>query len=237
MSWFLRNTPRRNTPRGGTRAIVSSDSEQPSAYAELLTSPSSAHTAGARQRGDSVFPQRPSTAVALPGLLGATAAAVLLAGCATSAPPTASSPTTTSVQAPPSSVAPVSSETTPTPPIDAPTDPGAVATDAPVPAPTGSTAPVVLTYADWDATSASIEIGAFVQGVVETGGQCSATASRNGVAAVTDVVQGEPDADSTSCPGLSLAGAELEPGVWSVVVTYASADVRGESQTSTVVVP
>ncbi|MCO7221584.1 hypothetical protein [Klenkia sp. PcliD-1-E] len=176
--------------------------------------------------------------------LGA-AALALCAGCGSADRPTdpAAAATSSAVAATSSAAAALSSAAQASPgAYGTPVDPGlpnptSVATDSPAPAPTGATVDVVVTYADWDATTASIEAGAFVQGIVESGGTCTVTASRPGAAAVTASVPGEPDAGSTTCPGLLLSGGGLGSGSWSVVVDYSSATAQGRSTATTVVVP
>lgn len=117
-------------------------------------------------------------------------------------------------------------------------NPTEVATDPPAPQPTSGSVSVVLTFADWDADSSTIEAGAFVQGLVESGGTCTITAARSGSTSgtATASVPGEPDVSSTTCPALSLSG-NLTSGSWTVQVQYTSETSSGTSSPTTVVIP
>ena len=117
-------------------------------------------------------------------------------------------------------------------------DPTDVATDPPAEAvTTGSDVPVVVTYAGWEETSAAVEVGAHVTGLIEDGGTCTLTLTRDGVE-VTASAAGMADASSTTCgSGFTVPGAELAGGTWSAVVSYESATASGSSEDVTVEVP
>jgi len=168
---------------------------------------------------------------------GAAAVLALASGCSSDAPSDPVAAASSSTAAALSSAAQASPGDYGMPADPSLPNPTSVATDVPVPTPTGSTASVVLTYADWEPGSSAIEVGAYVPGVVETGGTCTAVASAPGEDAVTASVTAEPDAGSTSCPGLSLPGEGLTSGGWAVRVSYESATVTGTSDPATVVVP
>jgi hypothetical protein len=123
---------------------------------------------------------------------------------------------------------------------DVPTrpDPTDVATDPPAEAPaTGSGVPVIVTYSGWEDTSAAIEVGAYISGVIEDGGTCTLTLHRDG-AEVTASAAGMADASSTTCGrGLTVPGAELSPGTWEAVVSYESPTSSGTSDDVEVEVP
>lgn len=82
---------------------------------------------------------------------------------------------------------------------------------------------VVVAYADHSAETGGIEAAALVQGVVETGGSCVLSASREGGDPVTGPPsEAEPGPSSTECGVLSLALPAESAGTWSVSVSYTS---------------
>ncbi|GAA4745667.1 hypothetical protein GCM10023328_29860 [Modestobacter marinus] len=97
-------------------------------------------------------------------------------------------------------------------------------------------ATVVVTYSGWVDDTAAVELGAYVAGVVESGGRCTLTLTSGSATATTEVTA-EPDASSTSCPTMAVPGAELAPGSWQAVVAYESASASGRSTPVTVAVP
>ena len=124
------------------------------------------------------------------------------------------------------------------------TDPTEMATDSPVvPGPeapgdaaTGADVTVLITYADWDDASASVQAAAAVSGVIEDGGTCTLELS-SGPDAASASGTGVADAASTSCGGLQVARADLGSGTWQAVVRYSSATSSGTSDPTEVVVP
>lgn len=90
-----------------------------------------------------------------------------------------------------------------------------------------------VTGADWDAGTATIEVGALVPGVVEQGGTCVATATK-GAATRTVTGAATATAQSTGCEPLRIAGPGLTSGRWKVVVEYTSARSHGVSAARTV---
>jgi hypothetical protein len=124
-------------------------------------------------------------------------------------------------------------------PVDPSTpDPTDVATDAPVtvtPNDDGSL-PVVLTFADWNATSGAVEVDGYLAGIVEDGGTCTLTLTQ-GATTATAEVPGTADATTTSCGGASLPRAQLAPGTWTAVLSYRSGSTTGSSAPAEVTVP
>ncbi|MGY1719543.1 hypothetical protein ACI8AG_10920 [Blastococcus sp. SYSU DS0552] len=110
----------------------------------------------------------------------------------------------------------------------------------PTPAATPSAAPravdVSPTYSGWDRPTAGVVVGGVVSGVIEGGGTCTATLTRNGVSAEGSS-DGVPDARTTSCGEIRVPGDRLSSGEWSATLTYRSPTSAGESATFTVVVP
>ena len=117
-------------------------------------------------------------------------------------------------------------------------EPSDVATDAPVEvAQTGSDVPVHITYKGWEDATGSVEVGAYVEGLVEDGGTCTLILTQGGTE-VTASASGLADASTTSCgAGLSVPGAELTPGTWTAVVDYESSTSSGSSDSVEVEVP
>lgn len=117
----------------------------------------------------------------------------------------------------------------PTPTAEAGGNPGGGA----VPVRTPTT--VEVTFGGWQAATASVEVGGYA-GVVEEDGACTLQLSQ-GSTSVTATSAGAPDATTTSCGTLAIAGTALRPGVWTGVLRYESPRTVGESQTITIEVP
>jgi hypothetical protein len=116
-------------------------------------------------------------------------------------------------------------------------EPSAVATDAPVTTePAVPDGDIFLTYSEWNATTNAIEVGGYLDGVVESDGTCTLTTTKGADSAHASA-PGISDATSTSCAGLSIPGDQLSSGNWSVVLTYESPASRGSSQPVQVQVP
>lgn len=115
-------------------------------------------------------------------------------------------------------------------------EPPSVASDAPVTVTPTTEDEVFLTYSEWNATTGAIEVGGYLDGVVESDGTCTLTGTKDGTSAAS-TAPGISDATSTSCAGLSLPGDQLSPGTWSVVLTYESGTSRGTSAPVEVEVP
>lgn len=122
------------------------------------------------------------------------------------------------------------------PSLPNPTDVAVDPTTASAGPATSSSADVVVTYSGWIDQSTSVEVGAYVAGVVESGGTCTLTLTGPG-SPRTASVTGEADAGSTSCPAMVVPGSKLSRGSWTAVVGYTSAAVSGTSSAVTVDVP
>lgn len=120
--------------------------------------------------------------------------------------------------------------TTASPEITAPANPQSgqtLAKDRPVVV-TGTRVPVVVNYSGWDAAAARVEVRGYVGGVVEEGGTCALTLTKDGVTA-TGQKPATPDASTTNCGRLTIPGDQLSPGTWQAVLSYRSADHTGSS--------
>ena len=94
---------------------------------------------------------------------------------------------------------------------------------------------VQVTRAGWNASRRSLMGAAVVPGTVESGGFCTAIATREGVE-VSVGYSAEPDATSTLCSEWELTDPQLVAGTWMVHVEYASSTSRGSSNPVEVVI-
>lgn len=173
--------------------------------------------------------------VVLSIVVGRRGAGSPVAATTTSGAPTASTSAATSS---PTSSARSSSATAG--PSASPTSPATTAPSSSAPAPTVTTAPapveVVVTVASWNPSASDVELGAFVQGVVETGGKCVVT-MRKGSQQATGQAAALPNAKNTSCGDLRVAGSAVSTGSWTATVTYTSPTSSGTSAPTTIEVP
>jgi len=167
------------------------------------------------------------------GVAAVLAALATAAGCSSAADPAEEAAASSSAAAAGATAAPGSYGSPVNPSLPNPTG---VATDSPAPTATAGSAAVVVTYSGWADADAAVEVGAFVAGVAETGGTCTLTLTSSSRSARAQV-SGEPDASSTSCPGMAVPGDELSSGTWSAVVSYESSTTTGQSDPVEVVVP
>ncbi|ADG75271.1 hypothetical protein Cfla_2381 [Cellulomonas flavigena DSM 20109] len=168
----------------------------------------------------------------------ASLALVLLAAACTTGPREGAAPTTASATASTPGPTSTATATTPAPQASAqPPTPEPTPEPAPAPGaepPDGRGAvPVVVTYSGWDVAASRVAVGAYVEGLVESGGTCTLTLTGPGTTR-TASQPATPDAGSTSCGELA-AGASS--GTWSARVTYESPTASGASATVEVVVP
>ena len=119
-----------------------------------------------------------------------------------------------------------------------PTEPsGEVATDAPAPTEEpGEEVAAQITYYGWDDAIGGVEAGGIVMGVVESGGTCTLTLTRDS-AAVDVTVEAVDNVTSTSCPAMTVPGDRLATGTWQAILSYESEDFRGVSDAVEVEVP
>jgi hypothetical protein len=102
-----------------------------------------------------------------------------------------------------------------------------VATDTPVVV-TTKQVPVVVTYYGWNPTAKDVEVGGYVEGVVEDGGVCTLTLTKGG-ASVTATADASADASTTACGGVTVPGSQVSAGTWKAVLSYSSAGHAGTS--------
>jgi ABC-type lipoprotein release transport system permease subunit len=105
----------------------------------------------------------------------------------------------------------------------APTNPNATEIKTVVP---------TITYAD--EYQGQVEVGAYVSGIFENSGTCTATFTL-GSKSLTQQTIGVTGASSVNCPAMTLPVTSFEPkGVWSVTVTYTSPTAKGISKANQV---
>jgi hypothetical protein len=104
-----------------------------------------------------------------------------------------------------------------------------IATDEPAVAPSAEV-PVTITYFGWDPAREEVQLAGFVGGLVEDGGVCTLTLTKDGATVSRDRTA-LADASTTSCGEVSVPGAQLEAGTWQAVLTYSSTGHTGTSET------
>jgi hypothetical protein len=119
--------------------------------------------------------------------------------------------------------------------VPEPTPGQAVATDAKAPA-SGGVVNAVITQAGWGPSGTAVEVSGFVSGVVEDGGTCRVTLTRDGET-VTAEHEGMADASTTVCGAIEVGDQEMTSGWWQAVLSYESATSAGASAPMDVLVP
>jgi phosphoribosylformylglycinamidine (FGAM) synthase-like amidotransferase family enzyme len=94
---------------------------------------------------------------------------------------------------------------------------------------------VVTTFAGWNATSGSVEVGGYAT-VVERAGTCTLRLI-HGDQVVTRKHTASADATTVACGGFSVPGSALTAGAWQAVLAYSSSKSTGEAAAVTVKVP
>ena len=150
---------------------------------------------------------------------------------ATGAPSAASAAPDGAAAAPTTSVV----ETDAAAPAANPSSGQTVATDEPV-ALDGTEVSIELTSWGWNAAQGAAQVRGYASGVVESGGTCTLTLTKDGtqVTADTDAV---PDASTTACGSLAVAGDRLAAGTWQAVMSYDSPTSSGSSAAVQIEVP
>ena len=142
-------------------------------------------------------------------VLGALCFALVLSGCTPSS-------------APATSTSPGESSTKPKP--------------KPSPSPTVTVEPV-LVVAAVDVDGRHVTASGYVQGVIEDGGSCVFTFTKDGSAPVTVENTGTADRSSTACGAVQPEIGEFVRGSWTVTLTYTSPTGTFHSQPQIVEVP
>ena len=112
-------------------------------------------------------------------------------------------------------------------------DVDSVQTDAPP-----AEAALVMTFAEYSAGTGSIDASAFAQGLVESGGTCVLSATRDGGAPLTGTATpAEPGPGTTDCGSLGLDLPADGSGTWTATVGYESDSTSLTSNAMDVEVP
>lgn len=88
--------------------------------------------------------------------------------------------------------------------------------------------PIAVSYAD--VYNDNLEIRAFISGVIEGTGTCTATVTKNSTT-VTESTSAFIDTSTTQCNPIYINKSRLSPGVWKVIVNFSSPDAQGSSET------
>jgi len=147
---------------------------------------------------------------------------------------TSPAPEATSTMQPPAPSEEPSGAATETAPAE-PVGPSPEPTDDPAPPAGTDTATVLITYASWEDTSSSVEVGAYAA-LVEPAATCTLTLTQ-GSETRSQTIDALTDVSTMSCGGFEVARSELAPGTWTAVVTYGSATSAGTSAPVEVTVP
>lgn len=144
--------------------------------------------------------------------------------------------TTATTAPPPASPEPeaTSTESAPADPVGPTPDP----TDAPAdvtPPPGTDEASVLITYASWEDSTSSVEVGAYAA-LVEPAATCTLTLTR-GSETTSQTIDALSDVSTMSCGGFQVGKPQVAPGTWTAVVTYDSATSSGTSAPVEVIVP
>jgi hypothetical protein len=115
-------------------------------------------------------------------------------------------------------------------------EPTFVATDAPVTLSPTTDGDIFVTYSEWNAQSAAVEVGSYLPNVSESDGICTLTLTK-AARSVQTSRPATPDVGSTACGSLTVPGDQLSAGTWTAVVTYESSSSRGTSDPVEVEVP
>lgn len=85
----------------------------------------------------------------------------------------------------------------------------------------------IITYAD------KTRVNAYVTGVFEDGGTCTATLTQ-GSQTITATSSGFENASYTQCAPIDLSNKNLGSSPWALVVSYSSNSSEGQSQSTTI---
>lgn len=98
----------------------------------------------------------------------------------------------------------------------------------------GSKRQVKPIISSWgQSSSGSLEVNGFVSEIIETGGTCTLTISKNGTT-LSAKSAGSADAQTTTCGEMIIGSGSLSPGQWSATLAYTSSKAEGKSNPTTV---
>lgn len=102
-------------------------------------------------------------------------------------------------------------------------------TNNPTPPPGQKNSVTPLITAWGQVPSGNVEVAGYVNGVIESGGTCTAKLEKSGQVATASQAA-TPNAQNVSCGFIAVERSKLSPGTWSVTLTYSSANSEGSSQ-------
>jgi hypothetical protein len=94
---------------------------------------------------------------------------------------------------------------------------------------------VVVSYHEWNSGDSVVEVGGYLNGVIESGGRCSVTLTRAGSTLTGSSVASE-DATTTACAVVVVDVPVGSAGEWTGVLRYESDQVETSSAPFTVTV-
>jgi hypothetical protein len=100
----------------------------------------------------------------------------------------------------------------------------------------GGDVDVVITQGGWGPSGTAVEVSGYVAGVVENGGTCRVTLSRDGET-VSAEHEGLADATTTACGAIEVGDEDMTSGWWRAVLSYESPTSTGASAPTDVLVP
>lgn len=86
----------------------------------------------------------------------------------------------------------------------------------------------VISYWGQSDPGSNLEVGGFVQGVIEDGGECKLVLEKQG-REVAEMISSKKDATSTSCSPFVVQRSSLDSGKWNAKLFYTSGTSVGES--------
>lgn len=99
------------------------------------------------------------------------------------------------------------------------------------PSPTQTSVAPVITFTGYQTSDSTLQVGAYMPGVVEDGGTCKLTATK-GSDSVSVTTLGTRNASNTNC-AFTVARSRLpSSGEWLVVVSYASSTIQSNNSQS-----
>lgn len=92
--------------------------------------------------------------------------------------------------------------------------------------------PIITTHYQ---SNGNLTVNGFVQGVVENGGTCTLTLTKQGVA-VQQTHPGAVNASTTTCGGIVVPLDKLSSGDWQAVLSYSSTKYQGTSSSTSITI-
>lgn len=91
---------------------------------------------------------------------------------------------------------------------------------------------IVPVLSSWGFDTPFLQASGFVPNVIEQGGVCTLTATKDG-ASVTATIDGTPNAQNVSCGLMNINRDKLTAGTWKMILSYSSNNYEGVSTSQT----